>query len=92
MMYCESICIWMIFSLINYRKIRRLFSYTPYIKQLGDETVGDTVKKESNIRRLFRHGIFKHLRSPGLDSFLSLDSATSVAWRAGTTTIFQLGS
>jgi hypothetical protein len=60
-----------------------------YIKQIGDETEGDTAQKESNIRRLFRYGIFKHLRSPGIDSFLSLDS---VAWRVGTTTIFQLGS
>ena len=24
-MYCESICMWMIYSLINYRKIRRLW-------------------------------------------------------------------
>jgi hypothetical protein len=91
-MYCESICMRMIFSLINCRKIRRLFSYTPWIKQLGDKTEGDTAQKESTIRRLVRYGIFKHLRSPGIDSFLSLDSATSVAWRAGTTTIFQLGS
>ncbi len=38
-----------------------------------------------------RDGIFKLLRSPGMDSKKSIPLAY-VAWRAGTTTLFLIGS
>jgi hypothetical protein len=38
-----------------------------------------------------RAGIFKLLRSPGIDSKESIPPGY-VAWRAGTTTLFLLGS
>jgi hypothetical protein len=38
-----------------------------------------------------RDGIFELLRSPGIDSKESTPPA-NVAWRAGTATLFQLGS
>ncbi len=40
---------------------------------------------------LHRDGIFKLLRSPGIDSKESIPTVY-VAWRAGTTTLFPLGS
>ncbi len=38
-----------------------------------------------------RAGIFKLLRSPGIDSKEPIPSAYNVAWRAGTITLFLLG-
>jgi hypothetical protein len=41
--------------------------------------------------QMHRGGIFKLLRRPGIDSKESIPPAY-VAWRAGTTTLFLLGS
>jgi hypothetical protein len=45
----------------------------------------------SDSRAVSRAGILKLLRSPGIDSKESIPPAF-VAWRAGTTTLFLLGS
>jgi hypothetical protein len=48
-------------------------------------------KISANLFLAFRDGIFKHVRSPGIDSKESMPPA-HVAWQAGTTTLFLLGS
>jgi hypothetical protein len=45
----------------------------------------------SNLKADIRDGIFKLLRSPGIDSKEPILPAY-VAWQAGTTTLFLLGS
>jgi hypothetical protein len=47
--------------------------------------------KERTVELIFRARIFYHLRSPRIDSKESIPPAY-VAWRAGTTTLFLLGS
>jgi hypothetical protein len=49
-----------------------------------------TLQEKINIVTQIRVRIFKHLRSPEIDS-KELISPAYVAWRAGTTTLFVLG-
>jgi hypothetical protein len=68
---------------------------TPYLWARQQESdlfqKGGGGDKQAILVRNTGDGIFKQLRSPGIDSKESIPLAY-VAWRAGTTTLFLLGS
>ncbi len=85
--------VWFVISRLGTeRKIADLFYSVCYILS----PVAVITLMELNVLGLYkkvksRESIFKLLRSPGIDGKESIPSA-DVAWRAGTTTLFLLGS